>query len=74
MTPAQCRAARALLRWTVKDLARESLVGEDTINRFEAESRPNRTFRPRTLRSLQDALERAGVKFLDDHDGVGLRK
>ena len=35
LTSAQIRAARALLRWTAKDLARESAVGVTTIRRAE---------------------------------------
>jgi DNA-binding XRE family transcriptional regulator len=35
MTPAQCRAARALLDWTQNDLARSAEVGSVTLRQFE---------------------------------------
>ena len=35
LTSAQIRAARALLRWSAEDLARESTLGVTTIRRAE---------------------------------------
>ena len=35
LTSAQIRAARALLRWSAEDLARESALGVTTIRRAE---------------------------------------
>lgn len=73
VNPDQCRAARALVRWTVRDLAREAQVGLETISRFEVGSAPKRSFRPRTIRAMQEALERAGVEFIDNGKGPGVR-
>ena len=73
VTPAQCRAARALLRWTIQDLSRAAEVAQDTIARYEAGSQPDRTYRKRTLRALQEALEQAGVEFLGNGTGPGVR-
>lgn len=35
LAPEACRAARAILRWSTEDLARESSVAGTTINRLE---------------------------------------
>ena len=73
---AQIRAARALLRITVNDLAEMSEIGIATIKRMEA----NNGIPPahaRTLDRLSKALEMAGVEFIgtpDDRPGVRLKK
>lgn len=66
ITPAQIRAARALLDWTRETLAQESGVGLRSLVRIEA---GEVTPQARSLHSIQEALERAGVQFLPD-DGV----
>ena len=75
LTPAQLRAARALVDWSRETLANESGVGHNTTKDFE-----NRGTNP-TLRTVQRwmrALEKAGVVFLNSNDtegpGVRLRK
>ncbi|HEY9567682.1 MAG TPA: helix-turn-helix transcriptional regulator [Thalassobaculum sp.] len=68
ITSKQCRAARGVLGWEQKDLARESLVSDQTIRRFEKDQH---TPKPATLLLLRLAFERAGITFLDtDDDGV----
>jgi transcriptional regulator with XRE-family HTH domain len=53
-------------------LASESGVGRVTIANFE---NGRSTPQPRTLRDLQQTLERAGIEFLFDGDeGIGIRK
>jgi transcriptional regulator with XRE-family HTH domain len=59
-SPAQCRAARALLDWTQKDLADASKVGTKTIADYE---RGASTPFDRTLRDLREAFEAAGIEF-----------
>lgn len=74
LTPAQCRAARALIAWSQDKLATESKVAKATIANFEAEKR---SAYARTLGDLQGALEAAGVIFVDENGegpGVRLRK
>jgi predicted transcriptional regulator len=65
LTPAQLRAARALLGWSQEDLARE-LGGErhlSTIKRFESgKSDPKQS----TLLAWRRALSKAGVKLRTD--------
>ena len=72
ITPRQCRAARGLLRWTVRKLAEESGVTFRTIVDFENEKRlPINA----TLQALQAAFERGGVEFIwANGGGPGLRE
>jgi len=76
LTSSQIRAARALLRWSAEDLARDSAVGITTIRRAElAETETSLTVA--NDRALKNALENAGVEFIDENGagaGVRLRK
>ncbi|QJE74859.1 helix-turn-helix transcriptional regulator [Aerophototrophica crusticola] len=67
ITPAQCRAARALIRWSQTDLAKASGISVPTIAEFEREM--DRQLQPRTLRDLRKALEDQGVSFSFDESG-----
>lgn len=68
---AQCRAARALLNWSRQDLAKAAQVAERTIVDFE---RGARTPYDRTLRDIREALEAAGIQFIDENGGgAGVR-
>jgi transcriptional regulator with XRE-family HTH domain len=71
MTPAQCRAARALLDWSQQQLAVAAKIGNATIRNFEGgKSTPQNA----TLDVLQRALESAGVEFTNgDEPGVKLK-
>lgn len=40
LTPEACRAGRALLKWTVDDLAQEAGIGRATVLSYEAARRP----------------------------------
>jgi transcriptional regulator with XRE-family HTH domain len=71
ITPSQCRAARALLDWSQLDLAKQSRVGVVTIRQLEAGVHDPR---PATLQVVRQALERAGVEFIDENGGgAGVR-
>lgn len=72
LTPAQCRAARALLNLSRDALADMAEVGVATISDFE---RGQRQPYDRTLRDIQTALEEAGVLFIpaDTDAGAGVR-
>jgi transcriptional regulator with XRE-family HTH domain len=76
LTSAQIRAARALIRWTAEDLAREALLGVTTVRRAELmESETSLT--QANDRAIRRALEAAGVEFTDENGGgagVRLRK
>lgn len=73
LTSDQIRAARALIRWSAEDLARESGVGLSTIRRMEvAEGVPAAS--ARNLAAIQEALENAGVQFIPRNGGgAGVR-
>ena len=76
LTIAQIRAARALLRWTAENLARQSAVSLRTIQRAELAERDTSLTTPNDL-AIRHALEGAGVQFIDEDDGgsgVRLRK
>jgi hypothetical protein len=76
LSSSQIRAARALLRWSAEDLARESALGLNTIKRAElAEDKTSLTVANNL--ALRRALEAAGVEFIDEDGGgpgVRLRK
>ena len=76
LTSAQIRAARALLRWSAEDLARESTLGVTTIRRAElAEGETSMTSANDS--AVRRTLEAAGVEFIDGNGGgpgVRLRK
>lgn len=60
-TPAQCRAARALLNWTQAVLAERAGVARKTIADFELASR---ILHIRTRRDITATLEAAGIEFI----------
>lgn len=66
ITPAQCRAARALLNWSQPDLAARCDIHVQTISNFEKESStPSKT----TLEKIAGVLMAADIVF-DEDDGV----
>jgi ribosome-binding protein aMBF1 (putative translation factor) len=68
LSAAQIRAARALLRWSAADLAREASLGANTIRRAEvAEERTSLTAANEL--AIRRALEQAGVEFIDENGG-----
>ena len=69
--PSQCKAARALIGWSRKQLAQSALIAERTLVDFE---RGARNPLSRTLLDIRRALEDAGVIFIDaDEEGPGVR-
>lgn len=72
----QIRAARALLRLSVVELAKTSGVGVATIKRIEAtDGLPSAN--ARTLDALMKTLEASGIQFIggaNDAPGVRLHK
>jgi DNA-binding XRE family transcriptional regulator len=76
-TPAQIRAARALIAWTQADLAKASGVSQITIKKIE---RGIADPRVSTLAAIARAFDGAGIIFLDADDcrpggpGVRLKK
>jgi transcriptional regulator with XRE-family HTH domain len=72
LTPAQLRAARALVGWSRDVLADKSGTAAETIQGFESRGSDPKLG---TAQKWRRALEAAGVKFLDadDQDGPGVR-
>ena len=76
LSSAQIRAARALLRWSAADLAKESTLGANTIRRAEVAEEGTSLTAANEL-AVRRALEAAGVEFIDENGGgpgVRLRK
>jgi transcriptional regulator with XRE-family HTH domain len=74
ISPAQCRAARALVGWSQDQLAVAARVAKATIANFEAGKRKREPY-VRTLEDIVASLEAAGVEFTDgDQPGVRLKK
>ena len=72
ITPAQCRAARALLDITQDRLAELSGVSKRTIAHFEG---GQRTPIPANFAAIQRAFEGAGVEFTNgEFPGVRIRR
>ena len=68
LNSSQIRAARALLRWSAEDLARESALGLNTIKRAElAEDKTSLTVANDL--AVRRALEAAGVEFIEENGG-----
>jgi transcriptional regulator with XRE-family HTH domain len=68
LTSSQIRAARALLRWSAEDLARQSLLSVATIRRAELSEGSTSMTAANDL-AVRRALEGAGVEFIDDNGG-----
>ena len=73
ITSDQIRAARALLRWSGKDLAEKSGIGFSTLMKMESDPGvPNSNFK--TFNALKKAFEEAGVEFTGSPDSqAGVR-
>jgi transcriptional regulator with XRE-family HTH domain len=68
----QIKAARELLGWSQEAIAKTSGVSIPTIKRLEAAG-GDLGGRPETSEKIVAALEKAGVEFLDDGQGVRLK-
>jgi transcriptional regulator with XRE-family HTH domain len=73
ITSDQIRAARALLRWSGKDLAERSGLGFSTLMRLEVlDGVPSA--QAKTLEIIQKTFETAGIEFIGTPDeGAGVR-
>ena len=64
ISPAQCRAARTLLSWSVAKLAAVARVSDSAIDEFELERQVDRM----TGEAVERAFRTVGVEFLPDDD------
>ena len=68
MTGRQMRMARAAIRWTAEKLAEEAHVSWSTIQRMETSDDVPSAL-AQTLDAVQQALEAAGIEFIDENGG-----
>ncbi len=68
----QVKAARALLGWSQEQLASAAGVSVPTVKRLEAAD-GEVGGRPETSQKLLAALENAGIAFLQDGGGAGVK-
>lgn len=62
LTPAQCRAARAYLSWSQKELAERAQISRSAIETFECGKSRGQLM---TLQRIKKAFEQAGLRLLD---------
>lgn len=62
LTPATCRAARAMLDWTQGDAARAAGISAATLREFEGD---RRAVGAQTVEAIIRAFEGAGVRFIE---------
>ena len=67
LTGAACRAARGILKWTTKDLAREAGVSPTTVNLLEAGRPPRKA----TVHKIVRALDANDVAIIGDGKSSG---
>lgn len=73
VTPAQLRAARGLLNWSVTELCARSGLAMNTVRKAENPTQYASVYRP-NAELLRSILEEAGVAFIDAGDmGAGVR-
>jgi hypothetical protein len=69
----QIRAARALLRWSAAELAKQASLGVNTIGRAELADGATALTMANEV-AIRRALEGAGIEFIDnDGKGPGVR-
>jgi len=64
ITPAQIRAARALLRLDQKSVAQDAGISVVTLRRLEADDGLGKVA-PATVDAVRKVLEQAGARFID---------
>jgi transcriptional regulator with XRE-family HTH domain len=71
ITPAQCRAARALLEMTQTELGDAAKLGLSTVVDFEKNRRQVSSL---AIEAIRDALTKSGIEFIDENGrGEGVR-
>jgi transcriptional regulator with XRE-family HTH domain len=65
MKPVQLRVASAAVGWGVRELAERAGVTANTVTRIENGSDAKQS----TMDKLEEALELAGIQFIDENGG-----
>ncbi len=68
LTPESCRAARAILKWSIRDLATNAGIAKSTINLLEN----GNPIRPSTSEKIIAAFAEHNVEITNG-DGTGAR-
>lgn len=66
MTPAQIRAAKALLGWDNGDIAQRAGLSRNTVQAMQA--RDELGGKVQTARAVRQVLEDAGIRFIEDRE------
>jgi len=66
ITPEQCRAARALLSWSQRELAEKTKISDVTIGKFELKKTH---LKESTAQHFRLVFEANGVVFIDENGG-----
>lgn len=70
MNNIQSKMARVALSFTIREVAALASVSTNTISRLES----GEELKPRTIEAIRNALENAGVEFIDENgSGAGVR-
>lgn len=74
MTPGQARAARALLKLGVREVADMAKITPNTVSRIEQDNAGPRGPQPVTIEAIRRVYETAGVQFIPENGGgAGVR-
>ena len=74
MTPSQARAARAMLKLGVRDVAERAKVTPNTVSRVEQDEVGVRGPQPVTVAAIRRVYEEAGILFIPENGGgAGVR-
>lgn len=70
MLTIQCKMARAVIGWEVRDVAREARVSPDTITHLER----SKELKASTREAIRSAPKAVGVEFIpENNNGVGVK-
>lgn len=77
MNPAQARAARAILKLGVREVAELAKVTANTVSRVEQDEAGPRGPQPVTVEAIKNVYEKLGIVFFDEgyapEGGPGVR-
>jgi transcriptional regulator with XRE-family HTH domain len=72
MIPELSRAARALLKWTLDDLAQQASLARSTVQKFESARGDESTIYYANARAIKRAFENHGIAFIGDETTMGV--
>jgi transcriptional regulator with XRE-family HTH domain len=69
MTPSQARAARAILKLGVREVAELAKVTPNTVSRVEQDDQGPRGPQPVTVEAIRAIYEKRGIEFIPENGG-----